>query len=389
MKHIFDHNIDRKNTNAVKWDQNRAFCGEDDVLPFWVADMDFPSPEPVVQALKHRAEHGIYGYTAHSESYMNSILNWVSRRHDWHIDKGWIATVPTVLYGITLIMRSFSEPGDHIVIQPPVYHPFARIIQDNDREIVHNELVYHEGRYEMDFDDLEEKLKHPKAKLFLLCSPHNPVGRVWTHEELKRVGELCIRHNVLIISDEIHWDIVLRGHKHIPMASISEEIAQRTFTSTAPTKTFNMAGLHISNMIIPNQAFKKVIDFEIRKAALNDNNVFGLTALENAYTSGEEWLDELLAYLEGNLQLIEAFAEEHWPKVKVIPLEGTYLVWLDVSALGIDGVSLQKRLVQEAKVALHMGKTFGSGGEGFIRMNIACPKSMIEQGLTQMKEILK
>ncbi|OEF96601.1 MalY/PatB family protein [Desulfuribacillus alkaliarsenatis] len=386
--HNFCEVIDRANTNTMKWNCKSIF-GEDDVLPFWVADMDFKSPQPVIDSLANRAEHGIYGYTLPGRSYKESITNWITNRHNWEVNQDWILTLPTLIYGITLIMRTFSNVGDQIVIQQPVYHPFARIVNSNQRELSVNELVYENGSYKIDFDDLEQRLANPKTKIFLLCSPHNPVGRVWTKDELKQMGELCLKHDVFIISDEIHWDLVFADYKHIPTASISEEIANITFTCTAPTKTFNLAGLHISNLIISCKQKRKQIITEINNAGLNDNNIFGLIALEAAYTHGERWLVDLMVYLHRNLQLIEQHVQANWPAVKLVQLEGTYLAWLDIKSTGASDEEIQKRLVKEAKVALHMGSTFGQGGEGFLRMNFACPHSMLKIGLQRMDKVLK
>lgn len=389
MIHNFDEMIDRKDTGAVKWDGNRTFCGVDDVIPMWVADMDFKSPQPVIQALRERVEHGVYGYTSAGRTLKSVIRDWFARRHGWDVDERAIFTLPTVIYSLTLAINAFSDIGDQVVIQTPVYHPFARIIKDNHRKIIRNSLVYNQGRYEMDFADLEEQLRHPKTKMLLLCSPHNPVGRVWTRDELTKVRELCAKYDVLILSDEIHWDIVYPGHKHLPIASISDGFAPSVITFVAPTKTFNIAGLHISNMIITEPDKQQIIQREIVRAGLSDNNLFGLLALEASYQYGEPWLNELLVYLQANVKLLTEFVGQYLPRVKLVQPEATYLAWLDVRDLGMDDAELQKRLAVEAKVAVHIGSTFGDEGKGFLRLNFACPRSVLEDALHRMRPILE
>ena len=389
MKYDFDKIYDRKHFNSAKWNELKEKFGSEDLVPLWVADMDFQSPKPVIDALVKAAEHGIYGYTSTPDSYYNSIIGWMKKRHNWDIRKDWINIAPGVISALSFIIRIFSQPGDKIVIQPPVYYPFSASILKNGRQVSENPLILKNNRYYMDFSDLEEKLEDPRTKLFILCSPHNPIGRVWSKEELIELGNLCLKHNVKIVSDEIHSDIVYPDYKHIPFASISSQFEQNCIVCTAPSKTFNLAGLKTSTIIIPNKELFRNYDNFIDSLKLKRNNYFGLFALESAYLYGEEWLDQLLNYLSKNLYFLKDYIAENIPEIKIIEPEGTYLVWLDFRSLNLNATSLSNLLVNKAKVALDDGYWFGKEGREFERINIACPRKILENGLDKISAAIK
>jgi len=354
----------------------------------WVADMDFKVPEPVIEAVKQRAEHGIFGYTARNDSYYEAITGWMERRHNWKVDKDWICHAPGVVPALGMIVRTFTKPGDKIIIQPPVYYPFTNVVEKNERIIVPNPLKYENGKYVMDFEDLENKID-PDVKMIIISSPHNPVGRVWTKEELAQLGEICLKNNILVVSDEIHFDLILKGHTHTPFAAISEEFAQNSIVCTAPSKTFNLAGLQTSNIIIPNKTLRDQFTNTIESLFIGMTNTFGLVATESAYRYGDEWLDQLLEYLQQNVEFLTEYINQHIPELKVVPLEGTYLVWIDCRELGLDAKELEHLMQKEAKVALDEGYIFGKSGEGFTRINIACPQSTLEEGLRRIEKAVK
>lgn len=388
MNYNFDQIIERENTNSEKWNFNKKNFGVEDVLPMWVADMDFPAPQPVIEALIRRAKHGIYGYSSGTDRYFQSIINWMSKRHDWKIERDWITFSPGVVPALHWIVKAFTSPGDKVLVQAPVYHPFFRAIKNNDCEIVNNPLSFEQGQYVMDLADLEEKID-PSVKLFFLCNPHNPVGRVWQKEELIRLGEICLKNKIIIVADEIHSDLIFKGYKHVPFAGLSEELAQCTIVCTSPSKTFNLAGLQISNIIIPNPELRKAYRNILTLNNINSPNTFAITAMEAAYSEGEEWLEQLLTYLEGNLDYLTEFITRRIPKVKFIKPQGTYLVWLDFRDVGLEPMALKHFMLYKAKVALNEGYIFGEGGEGFERMNIACPRSLLTQGLERIENALK
>lgn len=389
MPYDFDHVINRLNTNSVKWDALEERFGTKDVLPLWVADMDFRAPDAVIQALHHVAEHGVFGYTVRPESFYQSLIDWFERKHKWKIEKDWMLVSPGVVPALSLLVQAFTDPGDKIVIQSPVYHPFFYVVNQNERELVDNPLVLENNKYEIDFEDLEEKLSDERCKLFIFCSPHNPVGRVWTEEELRKVGELCRKHNVLILSDEIHCDLIFRGHTHIPFASLSDEFADISITCVAPSKTFNLAGLQSSAVIIPNVKLRKQYQDALRIEDGDMLNPFAIAAFEAAYTEGEQWLDELMDYLEKNVHYLTTFFENEIPEATVIQPEGTYLMWVDLRNLGLTAKELEDLLVSKGKVALNQGYIFGKTGEGFVRINIACPQSTLKEGLERIKKAIQ
>jgi cystathionine beta-lyase len=384
MHNIFDELVDRRNTDCLKWDYCKQIFGKDDILPMWVADMDFKSPRPIAQAIIRRAEHGIFGYTEESERLSDAVLGWLKRRHNWEIDSKWLTYSPGVVTSVNTAILAFTEPGDKILMQTPIYYPFYSSIKENERELVTNSLISRNGHYEIDYADLEEKLAD-NVRLMIFCSPHNPIGRVWTLDELKEVLRLCRKYNVIVVSDEIHSDLVYTGHKHIPIASLSEESLKNSVTLISPTKTFNIAGLSMSAAIIPDAELRKKFRSTLKKHGAGVLNLFGLEAAIAAYTKCEEWLNELLVYLEDNLNFLIQYFEENIPKIKVIRPEATYLAWLDCTDLPIPGEKLKAFFAHEAGVGLNDGATFGVEGHGFQRINFACPRPVLEEGLERIR----
>lgn len=384
MPYNFDEVIDRRSTKSLKWDRLKTRFGREDVLAMWVADMDFMSPPCVQNALVKRAQHGVYGYAIHDDEFNQAVVNWMEHRHGFEIQPEWIATAIGVVPALTVIVQAFTEPGDGVLIQPPVYYPFKRVIENWDRRVVENPLVERNGKYEIDFDQLEEKAR--EAKIMFLCSPHNPVGRVWTLDELQRIGEICARNGVLVVSDEIHSDLVYAGVRHIPFASISDAFAENSITCAAPSKTFNLAGLNTAYVVAKNPDLLRRYKLMLAKASMNEVNIFGIEALAAAYNEGGPWLDELMKYLAGNLEYLNQYIQDNIPEIRVIQPEATYLVWLDCSALSLEKKELDQFLVHEALLALDEGHLFGDEGIGFQRVNIACPRSILEQGLRQLSD---
>ncbi|MFX0183487.1 MAG: MalY/PatB family protein [Candidatus Hodarchaeota archaeon] len=382
--------MDRSNTGSIKWDPHflKEHFGHEDVLPLWVADMDFRAPQPVVDALVERAKHGIFGYTFPNPSnYNDSVINWFKRRHNWSLDKDWLIFSPGIVPACTYLIQRFTKPGDKVIIQNPVYHPFKTLIENNGRKVVHNQLQLVDSHYKMNYEDLKEKVKDPRTNVLILCSPHNPVGRVWSREELIQVGEICLENDILIISDEIHCDLIYPKFKHTVFASISEEFAQHSITCTAGSKTFNLAGLQHSNVIISNKNLRETYKIQMENHFLFIPNSFGALALQVAYDTGEEWLEILIQVLERNLDFLKSFIKNNIPKISVIEPEGTYLVWLDFRAFGLHHKELEKKLLEEAKVALDPGHQFGPGGEYFARINIACPLPILQDCLERIRKV--
>ncbi|RQD69191.1 MAG: pyridoxal phosphate-dependent aminotransferase [Tindallia sp. MSAO_Bac2] len=382
----FNEVISRKGTHSIKWEFGKTFFNDDDILPMWVADMDFPSPPEVVKAVKERASHGIYGYTGISDEYLDSVVQWMKKRHQWSVAPEEITFINGVVPALNMLMQSFAQPGDYVVIQPPVYYPFFSVVRNNGQIPLLNTLVEGSDGYVMDFDDLEAKLKNPRTTIMILCSPHNPVGRVWKREELLRVAELCLAHDVLLISDEIHQDLVFDGFSHITTATLSEEIAHNTITCTAPSKTFNMAGLQSSNIMIQDEKKRRVFSQTLERNGVFGMNPFGDVATIAAYRHGEAWLDSLMQYLTGNLHYLQNFLQQRFPEIKMNPPEATYLAWLDCRSLNLSKSELEKWLVEKAGVALNQGYTFGDTGAGFVRLNFACPRSILEEGLERIEK---
>lgn len=384
MKNNFDKVT--KRIQSEKWCERKKIFGTDDVIPMWVADMDFESPKPVIDAIVKRAKHGIFGYTYMPSSYYQSIIQWFKNKYDWEIQKNWINYSPGVVPALSFIALAFSKPGDKIILQSPVYRRFFEVINQNGRQVLNSPLKLKDGRYIIDFDDFKKKASDPKAKLFFLCNPHNPVGRVWTREELIKLGEICIKNNILIVSDEIHSDFVYKGYKHSVFPSISEEFAQNSIILNAPSKTFNLAGLQTSIVIIPNQKYYNIYNNMVSALKLTRGNVFGLVALEASYEFSEEWMHQLLEYLEGNVNYLIKFFKEKVPKIKVIKPEATYLLWLDCRDLGLNDLELREFMIKKAKVGFLEGYQFGQGGEGFQRINIGCPRVILKEALERIEK---
>lgn len=381
----FDTVPNRRGTNCFKYDFAREMGMPEDVLPLWVADMDFPTAPAVLERLHALAEHGIFGYTGVKDAYFSAVHNWYAQRFGWETQRSWLVTTPGVVFAIAIAIRAFTQKGDAILIQQPVYYPFANKVTENDRQLVVNPLVLKNGRYEMDFADMERKIVDYHVKMLLLCSPHNPVGRVWTKEELLRVGEICQKHGVLVVSDEIHADFTYAGHTHRVFASVKSEFADFTITCTAPSKTFNLAGLQNSNIFIPNRQLRHAYKKELSACGCGGTNCMGMAACQAAYEAGADWLEQLKQYLAGNLAYIRQFLREKLPEIALIEPDGTYLVWLDLRKLGLTEQQQRQLVVQDAKLWLDTGTLFGQGGEGFERINIACPRTTIEQAMQRLE----
>jgi cysteine-S-conjugate beta-lyase len=386
MRYDFDIILPRENTNSVKFDLRKEIFGREDVIPMWVADMDFPVPPFVQEAVMKRAAHPIYGYSIIPDSYNNAIKGWLKKRSAWEIRKEWLCFSPGIVTGLNVLVQALTDPGDKIIVQPPVYFPFFSCVENNGRKLVLNQLIEKEGVYSIDFDDLENKMKDG-ARMMILCNPHNPVSRRWTKEELEWIGTKSIEHKVLIVSDEIHCDLVFEPQHHIPLASLSVEIARNTITCIAPSKTFNLAGLFTSSIIIPNDSLRRRFKAAEEKIHLSAN-IFGITAAEAAYRFGEEWRAELMIYLKKNIELVKDFLAVKIPDITVSPAEATYMLWLDFRKLGFKAPELKKLLIEKAGLGFVEGTTFGPGGEGFQRMNIACPRVTLERALERIPSIL-
>lgn len=387
----FDKTINRKGTNCLKYDYAVERGKPADVLPLWVADMDFTVSEEITKSLHAAVDHGIYGYTQPKDAYYNAITNWMEKNHNWKTKREWIMKTPGVVFALGAAVKAFTKPGDAVLIQNPVYYPFTNIIRDNDRRVIDNTLVYEkrvtEGKsqYSIDYEDFERKIVQENIKLFILCNPHNPVGRVWNREELQYLGEICLRHHVIVVSDEIHNDFVYPGFEHTVFANVDPRFAEFTVTCTAPSKTFNLAGLQISNIFISNETLREAFQKEIDKTGYDEPNALGAVACEAAYRGGQEWLDQLRAYLLENLNFLRTYLQEKIPQIHLVEPEGTYLVWLDCSELGISGKELDQFIVEKAGLWLDGGAMFGPSGSDFQRVNIACPRATLELALDKLK----
>ncbi len=383
-KYDFDKIYDRRNTDSIKWDFGMQRMGRDDLLPLWVADMDFKLPDEVIADIVKRAEHGIFGYTDPGEGYYGPVKSWFGKRHNVTIQSDWITVVPGVVYSIALAVRAFTEAGDAVLIQQPVYYPFSRTVEVNHRKVVNSQLIYNNGRYEIDFEDFEKKIEDNQVRLFLLCSPHNPVGRVWSREELKRMADICKAHDVYIFADEIHSDFIYKGHEHVSFLSLGEEYYDRLIVGTSPSKTFNLAGMQVANIITPDAEVKKKFRYENESVGYSQPNVLGMVACRSVYEKGEQWLDELLDYLQGNLDYVREFLKEKLPKVKLVEPEGTYLIWLDFSEVTQDHKELEDIIVNKAKLWLDPGVIFGRESALFERVNIACPRQTLKEAMEHL-----
>lgn len=385
----FDQVVNRKNTMCLKYDFAKEYGMPEDVLPLWVADMDFKTSSHVEDALASWAGKGIFGYSDTKTLYFYAVRDWMRNHHDFEIREEWLIKTPGVVFALATAVRAYTNPGDAVLLQYPVYHPFSKVIQDNGRKVVSSDLVYGEdGSYHIDFRDFEEKLVTSKAKLFFLCSPHNPVGRVWTREELLQLGDLCIKYGVVVVSDEIHQDFVFKG-KHSVFAGLREEHLKLSITCTSPSKTFNLAGMQLSNIFIPDEELRKKFLRQLDVAGISHVGIMGIVACEAAYRYGEEWYRAMLSYVRKNIETTRKFVGEELPGVRMTDLEGTYLAWLDFNGTGLDAQELNQRMIHRAKLWLNEGKIFGEGGQGFERINIACPRSVLIEALHRIKKALE
>jgi cystathionine beta-lyase len=379
----FDEIINRSGTNAIKYDWKKEVFGKEDIIPMWVADMDFRTPDFIMEAIRQRANHEILGYTTRSAGFFQAIIDWFKRRQNWTIDASWIVFSPGIVPALSFAVRTFTSRGDKVIIQSPVYRPFSTVITGNQREILNNPLKLQKGRYFMDFDNLREQID-AKVKLILISHPHNPVGRVWTPAELSELADICLEHNITIISDEIHSDIIMPGHKHVPLAAISHALSEITVTCIAPSKTFNIAGLSTSVVVIPDKNKRDMFSREIDTAHLWLGNIFGNVALEAAYRNGDEWVDKLIIYISENFKFLDSYLKQYIPEIKLIRPDATYLAWLDMHELNMDDKGLKEFMIQKAGIGCNDGVSFGTGGEGFMRMNIGCPREMLQKALEKL-----
>ncbi len=397
MSYNFDEEISRKGTSSIKWeflfenfqpvygDHADPKYGHDRILPMWVADMDFRGPPAMIEALVARAQHGIFGYSLATDGYYEAVMGWMEQRYGRSLNKEWFVITPGVVPAINMMLETFLQPGEKVLVQRPVYYPFFTAIENNGGVIVSNSLVYENGRYHMDFADLAEKAADPEVTIAILCHPHNPVGRVWTAEELARFGQICLENNVMVISDEIHCDLIYQDQTFTSFATLGPEFEGNSIVCTAPSKTFNIAGLKTSNIIIPKKEWREKLGLTLMRHGLMGSNVFGLVATEAAYRYGAEWLAAVMAYVQDNYRFMVDYLAEHLPQLKVVPPEGTYLVWVDCRALGLDPQARKALMMGEAKVFLDEGEMFGPEGEGFERFNIACPRSILAEALDRIR----
>lgn len=387
MKYNFDRVLDRSNSNSVKWNTDEV-KKDKGILPMWIADMDFKVSDEILEALKEPIDHGVLGYNIIPDSFYDSIINWVDKKHKWKIKREWISFIPGIVPGISVALNEFTDEGDEVLIQPPVYHPFYRVAKNNDRKIIENPLGLVDGEYKMDLKDMKDKIGE-KTKLAVLCSPHNPVGRAWTKDELEEFGEICVKKNIIIVSDEIHSDLVFNNNVHTPTAKVSDDIKMNTITFMSPSKTFNIPGLYASVAIIPNDRLKNRFDKRLSKWEMGGANTFSIAGFTAAYEKGEEWLSEALEYIEDNIDFAVKYINENIKGVKTYKPDSTYLMWLDFNDTGKTQEQLENLLLEKGKVMLNNGEMFGSGGEGFFRLNIACPRAMLEDGLKRIKKAVE
>ena len=397
MTYDFDQYIDRFGTQCLKWDfepqgdrlvEADPTQGDEQLLPLWVADMDFKSPPAVIEALEARARHGIFGYCMPDDGFYEAVVDWMARRYGRSIDRDWIVITPGVVTALKVFIQAFTEPGDKVLLQPPVYHPFYHAIEDNGRIVARNPLKLNGLHYEMDFEDLAQKTADPAVKMAFLCSPHNPIGRVWTPDELRRFGEICRANDVLVIADEIHCDLILNDNTFTSYAVVDEKFSAESIVCTAPSKTFNLAGLHLSNIIVQDEAMRGRMQETMKCNGIGGINPFGVVATEAAYRYGEPWLADLLEYLEGNFQFLQDYLAEYLPQLSIVPLEGTYLAWVNFAALGLGPSERAKLLMEHAHVWLNSGAIFGPEGADFERINIACPRDALAEALERIRRVV-
>lgn len=384
----FDTIVNRKNTRCLKYDFAVQRGMPEDVLPLWVADMDFKTSSYVEDALIERSKEAIFGYSEVDGKYFETVADWMDRHHNWQPKKHWLIKTPGVVFALAMAVKAYTNPGDYVLIQQPVYYPFSEVITDNKRNIVSSDLSLGEdNRYHMNFEDFEQKIKEYNVKLFLLCSPHNPVGRVWTKEELEKIGDICLKYNVMVVSDEIHNDFVFEGEHHV-FPSLKKEYENISMVCTSPSKTFNLASMMISNIFIPNREKKLQFKKQMDAAGMSQLGVLGLVACEAAYKDGEEWYQTMLSYVKSNIEFAKQYVEENMPGVTMIHTEGTYLIWLDFRNVGWDAEELDKKIIYDAKLWLDSGKIFGEIGKGFQRINVACPRATLKEALDRIRDIL-
>lgn len=385
----FDTIIDRKNTYSLKYDFAKKRNMPEDLMPLWVADMDFRVSSYIQEALMKQTEHGIFGYSDVQEEYFDVLEQWMKRHHGWQVESDWLIKTPGIVFALAMAVKAFTKEGDGVLIQQPVYYPFSEVIADNGRKVVSNTLVQEKsGKYRIDFADFEEKIVTEKIKLFFLCSPHNPVGRVWSREELIRLGDICYQHGVIVVSDEIHADFVFHG-KHYVFADLKEEYKEISIVASSPSKTFNIAGLQISNIFIPNKELRKRFKKQIDAAGYSQLNVMGLAAAKAAYEHGEEWYESMHAYVRDNINYTKQFIEEKIPEIRLVENEGTYLLWMDFRGLKLSGHELEDLIIKKAKLWLDSGRIFGTAGSGFQRINVACPRAVLTGALTRLEQAVK
>ncbi len=391
MKYNFETAPDRRGTGAFKWNSMYEAKPDvsDGVIPFSVADMEFQNPQPLLDGMAKYVSQAVYGYTGPTHAYYESVINYMKRRHNWDIQKDWIITTPGVVPALNELVKAFSEPGDGVIITRPVYYPFSMAIENSGRKLVNVSLINRDGHYEMDFEGLEKAAKDPSTKLMILCSPHNPVGRVWTEDELRKLASICNSNGVMILSDEIHFDFVFPGHKHTVLATLSEEIAQNNIFCTAPSKTFNLGGVQVSNIIIPNPKLREQYNEYHKSMGMLSLNMFAYKIGELVYNTCGDWFEELMQVLDTNRKLVEQYITTYLPQIKVIPLEGTYLQWLDCRALGMSGKELETFMQENAELFFDEGYIFGEEGDGFERWNLACPTKYIQEGLERLRKAVE
>ncbi len=388
MNYNFDEIVERKGTNSLKYDFALELGKPNDILPLWVADMDFKTPIQVRDVLVKTAQHGIFGYTEVKDDYFNAVRDWFANGFDFKIKSEWLVKTPGVVFAIATAIRAFTKEGDAVLIQRPVYYPFSEVIIDNGRKLINSSLVYEDMKYHIDFEDFEQKIVENKVKLFILCSPHNPVGRVWTKDELIKLGEICLRYNCMVVSDEIHCDFVYEGYKHHIFGNLGAEFLNNSIICTAPSKTFNLAGLQVSNIFIANKEIRQKFKLEINKTGYSQLNTMGLVACQKAYENGEAWLIQLKQYLTNNIKFIREFLSEQLPQIKLIEPQGTYLLWLDFKELGINQKELDNLILNKGKLWLDGGTMFGNEGNGFQRINVACSIEVLKIAMFQLKNSL-
>ncbi len=387
MRWNFDEPARREGTNCIKYDLRKETFGATEVIPMWVADMDFNTPDFIINAISTRLKHEILGYSFRPPEYFSSIIDWSEERHNWRIEKDWICFSPGIVPALNFCTLAFTHPGDNIIVQPPVYFPFFSAIESHGRKLIYNHLKESGGIWEMDFENLRDCIDE-KTKMIFISNPHNPLGRVWFPDELSELVDICLNNNILIVSDEIHCDLVLPGFKHTPLAKLSEKAAEITITCLAPSKTFNLAGLATSSLIISNPVLRKSFNSVVEKLHVGNGNIFGSVASVAAYTKGVDWLDELLKYLNVNVDFVMDFCRESIPEIIPLRTEATYLIWLDCRSLGMTGKELQNFFVTKANVGMNEGSTFGPGGEGYMRMNLGCPLKTVTKAMDQIEKAI-